>query len=331
MGLALDSLVVLDAIDRRGSFAAAAAELDRVPSAITYAVRRLEDDLDVLLFDRRGHRARLTPAGRALLDAGRELLRAAGEIEYRVKRIATGWEAELRIAVDTVVPAAAVWPLVAAFYADCRERGAAHTRLRIGTEVLGGTWEALADGRADLAIGAVGDPPAGGGYRVRPLAELASVFVVAPHHPLADAAEPIPVAAIRAHRVVVAADSSRRLPPRTLGLGDSQDTLTVADLPAKVAAQLAGLGCGFVPAHFVADHVRAGRLVVKAVDEARPPQRAQVAWRAERPGKALAWWLEAVPRSGLGQLLAEGAPTPAGRATSAASPRRGRPRRAPRG
>jgi DNA-binding transcriptional LysR family regulator len=101
-------------------------------------------------------------------------------------------------------------------------------------------------------------------------------------------------------------------------------------LPAKVAAQVAGLGCGFLPAHFVADHVRAGRLVVKAVAEIRPPQRAHLAWRVERPGKALAWWLDAVPRSGLGQLLAEGTPAPAA-STSAASPPPARPGRARRG
>src|SRR6478735_4278468 len=100
MALSLDALAVLDAIDRRGSFAAAAVELDRVPSAITYTVRRLEDALDVLLFDRRGHRARLTPAGRELLESGRRLLASAAAIETRVQRVATGWEAELRIAVD---------------------------------------------------------------------------------------------------------------------------------------------------------------------------------------------------------------------------------------
>jgi DNA-binding transcriptional LysR family regulator len=49
----------VDAIARKGSFAAAAEALDKVPSAIT-DVRKLEDDLDVLLFDRRGHKARLT-------------------------------------------------------------------------------------------------------------------------------------------------------------------------------------------------------------------------------------------------------------------------------
>ena len=99
--LSLEALQVIDAIDRRGSYAAAAQELHRVPSALSYAVQKLEQDLDLLVFDRRGHRVRLTEAGRELLDEGRHLLRAAGELECRVRRVATGWETELRIAVDT--------------------------------------------------------------------------------------------------------------------------------------------------------------------------------------------------------------------------------------
>ncbi|MDX1654422.1 MAG: LysR family transcriptional regulator, partial [Candidatus Competibacteraceae bacterium] len=99
MRLTLDALAVLDAIDRRGSFAAAAAELTRVPSAITYTIQKLEHDLGVAVFDRSGHRARLTPAGRRLLEEGRQLLRAAGDLERSVKRVATGWETDLCIAV----------------------------------------------------------------------------------------------------------------------------------------------------------------------------------------------------------------------------------------
>src|ERR1039458_2184897 len=94
MKLTLDALQVMDAIERQGSFAAAAAELHRVPSALTYSVQKLEQDLDVLLFDRSGPRARLTPAGQELMQEGRDLLRAAGELECRVKRVATGWGAE---------------------------------------------------------------------------------------------------------------------------------------------------------------------------------------------------------------------------------------------
>src|SRR5476651_2382736 len=103
MRLSLESLQVLDAIDRKGSFAAAAEDLHRVPSAITYSVRQLEEALEIELFDRRGHRAVLTDAGRELLAEGRRLLQAAADLECRVQQVAKGWESELRIAVDTLV------------------------------------------------------------------------------------------------------------------------------------------------------------------------------------------------------------------------------------
>jgi DNA-binding transcriptional LysR family regulator len=63
--LSLEAIEVLDAIARKGSFAAAAESLFRVPSAVTYTVRKLEDDLGVSLFNRTGHRAELTEAGGA--------------------------------------------------------------------------------------------------------------------------------------------------------------------------------------------------------------------------------------------------------------------------
>ncbi len=297
MNLSLEALAVLDAIDRRGSFAAAAEELGRVPSAITYTIRTLEDTLDVLLFDRRGHRARLTPAGRTLLDDGRRLLTAAGDAEARVRRVATGWETELRVAVDVLIPWSRIFPLVAAFYADCATQQVAHTQLKLSREVLGGSWDALAEGRADLVIGAPGDPPAGGGYRLRAMAEMTMLFVVAPTHPLADATAPLAEVDIAGHRGIVAADTSRRLPPRSMGTLTGQDTLTVPDLEAKLAAQVAGLGCGFLPASIAAFDIAAGRLVIKAIDTPGRPTRVSAAWKTVRPGNALAWWIDAVTRA----------------------------------
>jgi len=156
MRLSIDSLEVIDAIDRKGSFAAAAHELHRVPSAITYSVRQLEEGLGVELFDRRGHRAVLTDAGRELLNEGRRLLSAAADLECRVQQVARGWESELRIAVDTLIGIDKLYGIVDEFY---RENSG--TRLRLSSEVLGGTWDALASARADLAIGAGGDAPSG--------------------------------------------------------------------------------------------------------------------------------------------------------------------------
>ena len=120
------------------------------------------------------------------------------------------------------------------------------------------------------------------------------VFAVAPGHPLARHEGPIAEAAIEPHRSVVAADSSRRLAPRSVGTLEGQETLVVPDLPAKVAAQVAGLGCGWVPGYLAADHVAAGRLVVKSTEVPRPDARVQLVWRDARPGKALAWWVDAV-------------------------------------
>jgi DNA-binding transcriptional LysR family regulator len=104
MKITFDLLQILDAIDRHGSFTAAASALHRVPSALSHAVGKLEDELGVTLFERVGRRAVLNEAGRTLLDDGRHLLRAASDLERRVQRIADGWEAELRIALDAIIP-----------------------------------------------------------------------------------------------------------------------------------------------------------------------------------------------------------------------------------
>lgn len=294
MRLSLDALIVLDSIDRNGSFAAAAEELHRVPSAVTYAVQKLEQDLDVPLFARTGRRAQLTPAGQELLREGRRLLRAAQELEARTQRVARGWEAELRVALSDLIPMASIYPLVQRFYeTDCG------TRLRLSTEVLGGGWDALFTGRADLVVGADGDGPPGGGYAVHPWAEVQFVFAVAPQHPLAGGIEPLSPAELLRHRAVSAADSSRDLAPRTVGLLSGQDVLTVPDTAAKLRAQRLGLGVGFVPRHLAQEDFAQGTLIAKEVEEDKPKARLSLAWRSSHRGKALHWFVKELKREPL--------------------------------
>ncbi len=287
MRLTLDALEVLDAIDRKGSFAAAAGELRRVPSAITYTIQKLEQDLGVLVFDRSGHRARLTPAGVKLLEEGRNLLRAAGVLEQLVGRVASGWEPELTIAVGDLVPLEQLFPLIEDFY----DLGGG-TRLRMTTEVLGGTWDALTNGRADLVIGAADDGPAGGGYAARPLGVVEFVFVMSPEHALATLPEPLAEEQILQHRAVAVVDSSRHLPPRALALMGGPEVLTVPTMEAKCQAHRRGLGAGFVPYHLVRKDLDTGRLVSRRVAGAAPTSRLFVAWRTGQAGKALKWFLK---------------------------------------
>lgn len=294
MKLTLEALEALDAIDRQGSFAAAAKSLHRVPSAVTYTVRKLEQDLDVAIFDRRGHRAVLTEAGQELLREGRNLLQAAGGLECRVRQVAKGWEAELVIAVNEILPMAPLYALIATYYA---EQG--QTRLRLTRESLSGCWDALADQRADLVVGASGDPPPGGGYASQPLGQMCFIYAMAPGHPLAAEPEPLSAETRARHRAVVMADSSRRLPARTVGLVSGQDTLTVPCMDAKIAAQIAGLGVGFIPEPLAGPYLATGQLVGRRTEEETPSEPLFLAWHTRRRGRTLAWFRERLPASAL--------------------------------
>ncbi|SAI05127.1 LysR family transcriptional regulator [Bordetella ansorpii] len=282
-------LSMVDAIARHGSFARAARELGKVPSAVTYAIRKLEDGLDVLLFDRSGHRAQLTPAGETLLHEGRHVLQSLDELAYRVKRVATGWEVELRIAVSAVLP----WQPLYEIIEDFRIAGPG-TTLRFSSEVLSGIWDALASGRADLIIGAdaAGSPP-GNAFRSQAMGQTQFAFCVAPHHPLAALNRPLLPADISAYCAVVVADTSRDLPTRTRGLLNQQPLIVMPNMQGKIEAQMRGLGCGYLPLTLAAPYITQGRLVVCPVDGGVSlDENVVYAWQARQPGAGLAWWLE---------------------------------------
>ena len=288
MKISLDALLVLDAIDRNGSFAAAAEELHRVTSAISYVIQKLEQDLDVALFDRSGHRARLTHAGHLLLRDGRHLLDSARTIEHRVKQQAAGWESELVITIGDLIPFEQLIPLIARF-----DQLGSGTQLRFTREVFGGIWDALYDARADLVLGAPGHPPAGD-YFHREIGTVDFVFLLSPQHPLASQPEPLAAHTLRQHRIISLGDTSRRLPTRTAGILSGQDVLTVHTLDAKLELMIAGLGVGYLPRTLAKPYLQTGQLVEKSLKEKRNSTKMFYAWKEECPGKALAWFIEAL-------------------------------------
>ena len=282
-----DALALLQAVAQAGSFAAAARELGLVPSAVTYRIRQIEDALDVLLFDRSSRQARLTDAGAELLREGGRLLSEIDAVANRVKRVATGWESQLTIAMDTIVSCATVMELAEAFFVL-----APTTRLRLRDEALSGTLEALIAGHADLALGVSLDLGNAAGIQSAMLGELAFVYAVAPHHPLAAVKGPLKDDLMQKHRAIAVADSVQRGTALTLGLLAGQDVLTVPTMEAKLDAQLRGLGGGFVPEPMARPYVESGRLVVKDVERAARVVRVSYAWRSSAvPGRALQWWL----------------------------------------
>ncbi|MBW3781461.1 LysR family transcriptional regulator [Aeromonas veronii] len=287
--LTLEALRVLDAIDRRGSFAAAADEMNKVPSALSYTIQKLEDELDTMLFDRSGHRTKFTPAGRMLLERGRELLEAAEHLVSETRALARGWEADITIAVDACTPMQLLFPLV--------ERLAKHTdtRLKLRAEALAGSWECLEDGRADLLISSFNQDIVMTGIKYHVLKEEVMLYVAHPDHPLHKEQEPLADETLRRYRAIAVADTALRKPVLTYRLLDKQPRLTVSTMAEKRDALLAGLGIGTMPQSYIEEDIRGGRLKVIS-PEYRHQVQVVLAWRRHTMGKAKSWLVREIPK-----------------------------------
>jgi DNA-binding transcriptional LysR family regulator len=180
------------------------------------------------------------------------------------------------------------------------------TRMRIRYETLSGTLAALKSGQADLAIGVFLTASSQPELLHESLGQIAFVYAVAPHHPLATAPEPLSDAVIQQHRAVAVADSVPRGEGVTIGLLGGQDVLTVPDMPTKLEAQLRGLGGGFLPESMAKPYLESGRLVAKKVSRVQRISQVEFAWRnphGKSLGHALSWWLSQLSQDRTKQAL----------------------------
>lgn len=299
--LSEDELALLEAIRESGSLSRAAVRLGKAPSTVSHAARQLEARFDALLFDRRRYRLQLTPAGQLLALEAARLMQDVARLNRRVKQIASGWEDRLWIVTDEILEFEILAPVVRSF--DALQSG---VTLRLTSEVLGGTWEALRDGRADIIVGATNEPPAIPKLRWFELGVMEWVFAVSPRNALAKATEPLEREAVARQRSVVVADSSRSSAGRAYGVTGGQATLAVPSMRAKIIAQRQNLGVGWLPRHRVAGLLKRGELVEKPMADPREPNTLYVAWRGDQEGRALAWWLNELRQPRLAKRLIRG-------------------------
>ncbi|REL26252.1 LysR family transcriptional regulator [Thalassotalea euphylliae] len=280
--ITLEALLVLDAIDNRGSFAAAAEQLNKVPSALSYIVQKLEEQLSITLFVRQGRRSVLTPAGRHLLEEGRKVLGAVSKISEQAQTIAHGWEPKFRIGIDSIVDNQPLMEVLAKFLSDYP-----NVEVDISEHVMSGTWEALQEDRVDMVIGAPSPVPNHQGIRTVALGSLSQVLVAAPNHPISRLPSPVTKADIEDYRTIIVHDSARNAVPWTSNVIEQSQHFYVTSVSQKIAAIQAGIGVGFLPkarvAHLLADKV------VSVIPTETPPIEAvfYMAWKVVNKGKGL--------------------------------------------
>jgi DNA-binding transcriptional LysR family regulator len=257
----LDQLRVLAAIADTGSFSAAARQLRRAQSVISYAMANLEAQLGVTLFDRGGRTPVLTEAGRAILEDARRVGLRVDALRCRAMALRQGTEVEVSLAVDVMFPIARLTEVLRAFAATYPTVG-----LRLRMEAVGGVAQLVRDGACGIGVsGWAGDLP--DMLLQSAIGTLRLIPVAAPSHPLA-ALNLVPSGAAREHTQLVLSDASHLTDGRDFGVL-SLRTWRLGDLGAKHALLIAGLGWGNMPEHMVAADIEAGRLQQLHMEEAR--------------------------------------------------------------
>ena len=281
--ITIEVLEILDAIERRGSFAKAAEELNKATSAVSYAVQKLEEQLGIALFRRQGRRSVLTPAGRLILEEGRGILQTTARLANKAKEIATGWEPCISIAVESLQS----YP---AFFGVLHEFLKEHSTIEIDVceSVLNGGWEALEQGRVDLIVGSPGPVPLQKGYRAIPLARVDLVPVIASSHELADiATKPEAFEALLPKvRRVITHDTSMIDVTRSAGLSSDGQMFYVQNIDQKIEAILAGIGIGHLPRERIQKQLKNGELI-PLVLAGHPAHDSFLAWKISNKGKGL--------------------------------------------
>jgi DNA-binding transcriptional LysR family regulator len=248
--ITLDQWAALVSVVESGGYAQAAEKIHKSQSTVSYAVRKLEQLAGVQAFEIQGRKAALTAAGQVLYRRGKALIEEAARLERAAAELARGWEPEIRLAVDIVFP---TWLLLRCFELFAKERP--ETRIELTEAVLGGTDEALLEGRAELVIGS--HVPAG--FLGDPLMRLPFVCSAHPDHPLHQLGRPLTQDDLRQHRHLVIRDSGVTH-TRPSGAWINELRWTVSHKATSIRAACMGLGYAWYPEEAIREELDRGRL-----------------------------------------------------------------------
>ncbi len=253
LNYSFDQMQVFIEVVESGGFAAAARKLQRAQSAVTYAIRHLEEQTGLILFDRTHYRPQLTQAGRALLPRVRRLLEDLEDFHLHAHDFAHGVEAELSLVVNEF---ADMRPVIAALTEMHKHYPS--VKVRLTQKPFGDDLDAIRNGVAK--VGVIAEiMQLGNEFVSHHLTEHQLVAVAAKGHPLTQL-NLVNIDHLRGHLQIV---WTRATTSNHLDFGvHSLDTWYVTDLETKLRFLRAGLGWGSMPLHLVEEQIKNGELQV---------------------------------------------------------------------
>ncbi|MCB0714108.1 MAG: LysR family transcriptional regulator [Ignavibacteriae bacterium] len=254
MKIDLYSLNILATVVREGSFGQAATVLNTTQSAVSYQIRKLEERLGIPLFDRSLHRATLTSAGEIVLEEGRRLLESARQIEVLTERFADGWEPNLKVIVDGILP---IEPILKALKVMAEEN--IPTRIQVKVEFLGGVQYRFVKEHADIML--VKDYQPDPSLNEHQLEEMESILVAAREHPLSSMKQASLDDLHHYVELTVHDSSEQYVPGGDRMMFGGERIFYMSDFNSKKQALLMGLGFGWMPSFLVEKEMKEKSLI----------------------------------------------------------------------
>jgi DNA-binding transcriptional LysR family regulator len=100
--LTFDQLLVFHKIVQTGSFKSAAMQLHKTQPAISFSIKKLEEEMGVELFDRSSYRPSLNSYGKVLLEKSLPILQALKDLENLGQTFKQHEEPEVGISIDGI-------------------------------------------------------------------------------------------------------------------------------------------------------------------------------------------------------------------------------------
>jgi DNA-binding transcriptional LysR family regulator len=253
MWLSLDQIQCLKAIQESGSMNAAAERLHKAKSAISYTLKKLEEQLGFTVVDRSEYRIRLTAKGEAFLHKAEKILEQMESLEAEVLQIASGLESRVRMSATAIFPLTKLTPVLKQLMSEFPS-----TELTFHREILSGE-RMLREDQVDIAI--FENLQNSLDLEAKLIDRIHLQLVVAKDHPfLKIPKQKQNLEGLLSYPHVIQRST---LPTElTMGIPERSKKWTVSDLDSKRDLILNGLGWGRLPQHLIEEDLKLGRLTL---------------------------------------------------------------------
>ena len=258
--MTFDQLVVFHKIVQCGSFKAAAAELYRTQPAISLAVKKLEEEMEVELFDRSGYRPILTPHGHSFFERTMKILQGMNELETLSSSFRNKEEPELKLAVDGISPL----PKLLRLFRHFSERFP-NTKLNLGFDILSEAERRVLNREAQIGITHfISEPQA---LEVIPITHVQMIPVMSCEL-FASKKVKNQDQLLEIDQIVVGDKAGSK--GMSFGLLDGGKKWRLNDNNFKLEIILAGLGWGHLPEHLIEREIKDNKLIVLKFADIHP-------------------------------------------------------------